>query len=566
MKKLLTALLLLFVAFLPLNAAFSQEEEPPKDSLETPILEPDTETENAETNDLTGSKLSGDIQTLANFFVRDSSIGAANTPQYDRQKFGTTSWVTLNYRNWGFDIGLRFDAFFNSNLVDPLDSYTAVGIGRWHVRKAVGKLDITAGYIYDQIGTGTIFRAYENRFLAIDNALVGARFLYQFNENLSVRVFAGKQKMVEKQPNLLATYDPIIAGGAAEGFLQLGENASMVGGLGIVRRTLDDQTMNRIAQDISSYTPEDKFIPKYTTYAFSAYNTLNIGNFAWYAEGAYKTHEAINPLRADGILEDHDGYTALTSLSYSQKGLSAMLAYKRTENFVFRTSPLQILTRGQIAFLPPMARQNTYRLCSRYNAATQEIGEQALQLDLMYTYKRKWQFLLNISNITKPDNTLLYREFFFEASYKQKGKWKLSGGFQLQQYNQEIYEFKPNVPLVRSYIPFAEFNYTLNDNTSFRIEAQYMHNKQDYGSWLYGLFELNIAPHWSFSISDMINIVPTKYDKPKHFYTALIGYTEGSTMFGISYVKQVEGIVCTGGVCRYEPAFNGVRLSLQSRF
>jgi hypothetical protein len=37
-------------------------------------------------------------------------------------------------------------------------------------------------------------------------------------------------------------------------------------------------------------------------------------------------------------------------------------------------------------------------------------------------------------------------------------------------------------------------------------------------------------------------------------------------MFGVSYVKQVEGIVCTGGVCRYEPAFNGVRLNLQARF
>lgn len=566
MQKLSTALLLFFLALLPLCAVSAQEEEPAADSTDVPIIEEPVDDTGGGSGDLTGSKLSGDIQTIANFFIRDSTIGAANTPQYDRQKFGSTSWVTLNYRNWGFDIGLRFDAFTNSNLVDPLDSYTAVGIGRWHVRKAVGKLDITAGYIYDQIGTGTIFRAYENRFLAIDNALVGARFIYQFNPNLSVRLFAGKQKMVEKQPNLSATYDPIIAGGAAEGFLPLGDNASMVGGLGIVRRTLDDQTMNRIAQDISSYVPEDKFIPKYTTYVFGAYNTLNVGNFAWYVEGAYKTEEAINPLRADGILESHDGYTALTSLTYTQKGLSAMLAYKRTENFVFRTSPLQILTRGQIAFLPPMARQNSYRLCSRYNAATQEIGEQALQLDLMYTYKRRLQFLLNVSNIMKPNNTLLYREVFFEASYRSKGNWKLSGGFQFQQYNQEVYEFKPNVPLVVSYIPFAEFNYKFNDNTSMRIETQYMHNRQDYGSWLYGLIELNIAPHWSFSLSDMLNIVPTKYDKPKHFYTALIGYTEGSTMISLSYVKQVEGIVCTGGVCRYEPAFNGARIAIQSRF
>jgi hypothetical protein len=319
-------------------------------------------------------------------------------------------------------------------------------------------------------------------------------------------------------------------------------------------------------QDISSYIPEDKFIPMYTTYVVGAYNTLTYKNFAWYAEGAYKTHEALNTLRADGVLEDKDGYTALTTLGYSQKGFSATAAYKRTDNFVFRTSPLQILNRGQIAFLAPMARQNTYRLNSRYNAATQLVGEQAVQLDLMYTYKRKWQFLLNAANITKLDNTLLYRELYFEASYKKGSKWKAIAGFQTQQYNQEVYEVKPNVPIVRTYIPFAEFNYTIDDTKSFRIETQYMHCGQDYGSWLYGLFEFNIAPKWSFSVTDMINVVPKKYDHIKHFYTALITYTEGSMMFGLSYVKQVEGIVCTGGVCRYEPAFNGVRLNLQARF
>lgn len=551
--------------FLLAGAAQAQETDTIIKPTEEPTIEIIEEIED-EDPDLTGSKLSGDIQTQANFFIRDSSIGAANTPQYDRQKFGSTTWVTLNYRNWGFDIGLRFDAFNNSNLVDPLDSYTAVGIGRWHLAKSVGKLDVKVGYIYDQIGTGTIFRAYENRALAIDNALVGARFQYQFTPNFYVKMFGGKQKKVEKQPNLSETYAPIIAGGAAENFAQISDNISMVTGAAVVRRTLDDATMNVLVQDISSYVPEDKFIPKYTTYVFGAYNTLSINNFTWYAEGAYKTHEAINSLRTDGVLEDRAGYTALTSLAYSQKGFALQGAYKRTDHFAFRTSPLQILNRGQIAFLAPMARQNTYRLSSRYNAATQEIGEQAVQFEAMYSYKRKLQFLFNFSNITKLDNSPLYREFYFEASYKKGSKWKTIAGFQMQQYNQEVYEFKPNAPIVRTYIPFAEFNYSIDDTKSFRIEAQYMHCGQDYGSWLYGLFEFNIAPKWSFSITDMINVVPKKYDRVKHFYTALVSYTEGSMMFAASYVKQVEGIVCTGGVCRYEPAFNGVRLNIQARF
>jgi hypothetical protein len=43
-----------------------------------------------------------------------------------------------------------------------------------------------------------------------------------------------------------------------------------------------------------------------------------------------------------------------------------------------------------------------------------------------------------------------------------------------------------------------------------------MSTKQDYGSWVYGLAELSIAPHWSFVVSDMYNYDhnPEKLKKP----------------------------------------------------
>ena len=34
------------------------------------------------------AQISGNFQANANFFIRDSLIGAANTPQYDRQLYG----------------------------------------------------------------------------------------------------------------------------------------------------------------------------------------------------------------------------------------------------------------------------------------------------------------------------------------------------------------------------------------------------------------------------------------------------------------------------------------------
>lgn len=522
--------------------------------------------------------LTGDFETQNSFFIRDSVIGAANTPQYDRQKFGTNNWMTLNYSIMGFDIGIRFDAYYNSNLIDPLDSYSALGLGRWHIRKQIFGLDITAGYFYDQIGNGTIFRAYNQRYLPIDNALVGGRLIYKINENWTAKAFVGQQKKVEKQLNLFDNYQPIIAGIAIDGFIPIGKEDKMVTltpGAGAVRRSLDDATMNQVASDIASYAPEDAFTPQYTTYAFSVYNTLTWKGLSWFVEGAYKTAEAVNALNPKGILENKSGYNIFTSLSYSTKGFSILGQYKRTDHFILRTSPLEILNRGMIAYLPPMARQNTYRLSARYNAATQEVGEQAAQLEVtVVPIKNKLTLNLNLSNImtldpiegkTGDEQYLLYREANLSALWKVNKDIKLTGGFQFQQYNQAIYEQKPGVPIIMTLIPYTELVIRLKKRKSIKVELSYMSTEQDYGSWAFALVEFNIKD-FSFWASAMVNVIPKKYKQVEVFYEFGANYTYKSNKFELSYKRQVEGIVCTGGVCRYQPAFNGLQLNVVSSF
>jgi hypothetical protein len=53
---------------------------------------------------------------------------------------------------------------------------------------------------------------------------------------------------------------------------------------------------------------------------------------------------------------------------------------------------------------------------------------------------------------------------------------------------------------------------------------------------------------------------------PLHFPRFDVYYQPGNNLFALSYIKQVEGVICTGGICRLEPAFSGVRLSLNSSF
>jgi len=520
-----------------------------------------------------GGRLFGNLEANTNFYMRDSAIGAANIPQYDNQLFGADAWLTLNYSNWGFDFGMRFDMFHNSQLLNPTGSYNDHGIGRWFVRRNIDDLAITAGYIYDQIGTGVIFRAYEERALLIDNALIGVRLAYDLNDNWRVRAFTGKQK------RQFSHYGSVIRGLALDGFVQVGDErpAIFAPGFGVVARTLDDDSMNGIVNTLRFYTPEDRegLDPKFNTYAFSVYNTLTYGPFSWYVEGAYKSPEIMfDPLaiRSDGLggkiqgsLIKSSGSVFYTSLSYSRSGWGITLEGKRTDNFSFRTDPQLELNFGQINFLPPMSRQNTYRLTSRYVPATQELGEYAFQADVRYSPNRQWSFNGNFSNITNLDGDLLYREMLLEARYRYQRQWVATVGIQRQEYDQDLFEGKPGVPMVNTITPYAEFLYRFTPRNSLKLEAQYMSTDEDFGSWIFFLAEYSVSPRWIFSASAMYNIDPTMTDKLL-YPTMSVVYNTGANRFSLSYIKQVEGVVCTGGICRLEPAFSGMRFSVISNF
>ena len=98
---------------------------------------------------------------------------------------------------------------------------------------------------------------------------------------------------------------------------------------------------------------------------------------------------------------------------------------------------------------------------------------------------------------------------------------------------------------------------------------QYQNTEKDFGHWAFALLEFSMAPNFTISVSDQWNISkgPNKSSKDnEHYYSVFTSYTQKTTRFFASYVKQVEGIVCTGGVCRLEPSFNGVKIGMNTSF
>lgn len=521
-------------------------------------------------------QFSGDLQMAAKFYERDSLRNAFGNPFYDDQFYGAEGWLQLNYKIAGFDMGLRFDLFQNTSVFNPTVPFSEQGIGRWYISKGIKKLHITVGHFYEQYGSGAVFRAYEARPLGIDQAMMGINLEYELSEQWRIKAFTARQK------NIFDLYKPLVKGGNIEGYMTVkrgnGKNIGFSPGIAVINRTLDRQTMDEVVTEVNTYDLENRFIPKFNTYLFSLYNTLQLGNFSWYLELAGKTEDVLRDL--NGVLVNPEtGYVGYTTLTYSQKGLGIVLQGKVTEKFDFRVSPNEILNRGVVNYLPSLTRQNTYRLTSRYNAATQPLGEIALQADVTYKVSKRVGVTANFSNITNLDNDLLFREIYVDATLKSpkgsKKRWKAVGGLQMVDYNQQAFEQKGD--WVHTLTPFTEFILRLDRKKSIRAELQYMLTKrnyrlfgqedpnpdkpQDFGDWIWGMVEFNIAPRWSFVVGNMHS-----FGRKVSFPTVLVALTQKATRLSLSYGKQPDGVICTGGICRFEPAFSGVRFDLTTSF
>jgi len=528
-------------------------------------------------------RVNGAFQGTLNYFIKDERIGAANIPQYEGMPLGADAWLSVNADFGKWRGGLRFDFFHNSNLLNPSASYTARGLGIWFLETTYKKFDFRIGSIYNQIGSGTIYRAYEERPLLIDNALQGAQIEYNINDNWQTTFFAGRQRY------LFSNYGGWVYGGKVEGFMSVGKEGQikLFPGLGFAGKQLSDSSVDKLVSVLRNYVDDERIEEfSYNSQAVSLYNSLNYKSISWYLEVAIKLPEVfldpnnettkITGTLTPGRFVKESGSVIYTTISYAKKGLGITLEAKRTKNFDFRIDPTLLLNNGLIGFLPPMNHITTYRLTGRYNPATQLTSELAFQADLKYRLSKKLLLNLNTSNISTLQNSLLYREFFLDLKYKPSRKLDTHIGIQRQIYNQSVYEGKPKniTPIVRTWTPYVDVLYKFTRKKSIKIESQFMSTDEDYGSWIYLLAEYGMAPHWRFELSGMYNIIPNPGNPnipegagEKILYpTAGIYYQWKQSRYGLRFVKQVEGVVCTGGVCRLEPAFSGFKFEVNSIF
>jgi hypothetical protein len=514
----------------------------------------------------------GDFDLNMQSYQEDELIGAKAADEI----ILNNAYLNINYTKGDFSAGLRYESYLNA-LLDFDDEYKGNGIMFRYATYTIDGLEVTAGNYYEQIGSGLIFRSYENKGLGQDNAMDGVRLKYRPLKGVYLKGFIGKSRTY-------FTYsDGIIRGADAEinvnEALNLESKTRIIIGQGFVSRfQADINPKFKLPQNVAAYS-----------------SRLNIINGGWNYSGEYaiKLNDPIGSLTAEGN-NYANGNALMSSLTYSQRGFGIVAEMHRVDHMEFRSERAQE-KQYIINYIPTLTKQHTYTLLALNPCATQPEGEFGTQVDVFYKMKKgsllggkygtKISFnfsrinTLNGGNSFLNDNSehtpmfisikgeeLYFRDLNLEIYKKINKKIKATGILAKQSYNKDVLEGKTTYGTVESTIAIADISYKIKKGHTIRIELQELLADGGDGSWSMGLVEYTVSPHWFFAVQDMYNWGNHDLEKQLHYVNINCGFLSGSNRFAIGYGKKRAGIFCVGGVCKEVPSSNGFSLTISSSF
>ena len=500
--------------------------------------------------------LTGSFETNDHVYVVDESNRF--NPSGDR--FGSNNYLKLDYYNGRFSAGLQTEAYLPVLIGYPED-LTKFALSNIYASWKDEDFQITAGTFYDQFGSGLLFRSWEDRVLGLNNALLGARIAYNYEDKVAFKALWG-------MPRLGMEFSDTQLRGA-----DLSVSLANLIGLDDIVLSVEGSVLNKYSK--ISLTAEE---------AGGKANTIGwSGRVNFDMEGFFLKGEYVDLGKKLVAMTPKHGNAQLVELGYNGRGIGVTLTGRRLEWMGQNISSSSVSSANLISYVPAMSTQYTYMLTTLhpYNPQVGDessfmfnSGEIGGQLDAFYNFrrgtaiggKRGMKVHANFSTYytlaqegTAKFGNLLFRDFSFDVEKQWTKEFKMVFLYSMQECNPGYGQYKTTW---LSNIFVADLLYKWTSTFSTRLELQYLTTKEDKKDWMAALLEVNFAPHWSIWASDMYNHGMTRM----HYYNAGVSYSKGRTRIAAGYGRYKDGFICSGGVCRQIPAYTGANFSITTSF
>ena len=494
------------------------------------------------------------------------------------------NYLLLNYSYGKFSAGLQFESYLPSALLGYSPDFDGDnGVALFFANYKDEKLDVTAGYFYEQFGNGLLLRTWEDRQLGINTAMRGVRVRYDPYSFLNITALSGQLRDgFELSEGVVTGLDANFDIGNAATFKAL----DLRMGLSYVNRFQ--------AQGSNQQLPS-------TVGAYGARMDFGIGNFFGGFEGGIKEEDVI---ANEGELVSnrlYDGTAMQVNLGYSQKGIGINTSFRRLENFAFYSDRLaegNLFNQQLINFTPGLTKQQDYLLTNIYvynpqpriltDGLEQRVGEVGAQVDVYFSFpkesflgKYSTKVAGNFSYWAGLDTTfnedLSYDvefigsgdRYYRDINFEIKNRWskKISSVITFQDVITDKGIFSGG-PLgqqgdIKATIIVAESTIKFVKGRSFRIAGQHLWTEEDQKNWAAFEAEYNFNPSLAVYTANSYNYGG---EGQLIYYNVGGSYTKDNKRLGVNFGRQRGGLICVGGVCRFVPANNGLTINLAVNF
>lgn len=500
--------------------------------------------------------VTGSFETNNHLYVND----AVNEFQADDDRIGSNNYLKVDYYKGNLSAGLQLESYLPAQIGFP-EELSRYALSNMYVNWKDDAFQVTAGTFYDQFGSGLLFRSWEDRLLGLNNAVMGARFAYNWDDKVAFKAIWG-------MPRLGMEFTDTQVRGA-----DLSVSLSNIIGLDDILLSVEGSVLNKYTK-IGIEAEEAGGKP----------NSLGFSgrlNFDW--NGFFAKGEYVDLGKKLVALETKRGNAQLVELGYNGRGLGVTMTGRRLEWMGQNILTNSTSSANLISYVPAMSTQYTYMLTTLHpynpqvgDASTMAFnsGEIGGQVDAFYNFrrgtkiggKRGMKVHANFSTYytlaqegTAQAGNLLFRDFSLDVERQWTKEFKMVLLYSLQEYNPGYGQYKTTW---LSNIFVADLLYKWTSELSTRLELQYLKTYEDKKDWMAALLEVNFAPHWSVWGSDMYNHGMTK----KHYYNVGVSYAKGRTRVALGYGRYKDGYICSGGVCRSIPQYTGANFTVTTSF